>query len=158
MVKYEIRFKLDIEEALEYDKSEQSVEIINIDDTCFDKAFDSKDKIQEFENWWNESAISEDEKIKVLDITYDRDGEDIGILTITLTSKLNSDDEKILMDESVYYLFSLDYPKIYYHVTGTSFEDYWDYHRSTPEQRTINVDYDDNTYISEYSDVSMKII
>lgn len=156
MFKYRVRFKLDIEDALEYDDSEQYAEITEIDDECFDKTFDTDEKIKEFENWYNDGYDSSSEKINVKNIVYDRQDEDTGILEVTLNDKLK--DEKTFADELVTYLFEGDYPTVRYHVTGTTYEDYWDYHRDSPEQRTVNVDYEDSTNVHSFSNVEIEEI
>ena len=55
----------------------------------------------------------------------------------------------------MHYLFEGDWPTIKYHVSGTSWEDYWDYSSDSPEQRTINVDYDDDAYLDSYQNVTI---
>lgn len=152
MFKYKITFDFNIEEVLEYDDSEQSAEITEIDDECFDSTFDNENKIKEFEEWYNDD-LSDEEKVSIVDIVYDRDGEETGILEVTVESELK--EPKIFANEIVNYLFEGDWPKVDYHVNGTSWEDYWDYARSSPEQRTIKVDYDDSASITSYSNVTI---
>lgn len=152
MFKYKITFDFNIEDVLEYDDSEQYAEIIELDDDCFDKTFDTDEKIKEFENWYNDGEIEEN-KITIKDIVYDRADEDTGILEVTLEFELK--DEKTFANELVSYLFEGDWPSVSYHVTGTSYEDYWDYARSSPEQRTIDVDYEDSASITSYSNITI---
>ena len=152
MVTYKITFEFDIENSLEYDSDEQSVDISLLDDKCFDKVFDTKEKINEFQNWFND-GLSENEKIIINNISYDKNGYDEGILKVTLESELK--DEKTFADEIVNYMFEGDTPRVQYQVTGTSYEDYWDYNRESPEQRTVNVDYEDYGYINSYKNVNI---
>lgn len=152
MIKYKITFKFDIEDVLEYDDSEQTAEINEINDECFDETFNNDEKIKEFENWYNDGE-NEENKVIIKDINYDRADEDTGILEVTLESELK--DEKTFASELVSYLFEGDWPSVSYHVTGTSYEDYWDYARSSPEQRTVKVDYEDSANITSYSDVTI---
>lgn len=152
MFKYKITFNFNIEDVLEYDDSEQDVEIEELDDECFDNVFDTDKKIKEFEEWYNDGLDNED-KVSIHDIIYDRDGENIGILEVTTNTELK--EPKIFADELVTYLFEGDWPTVNYHVFGTSYEDYWDYARSSPEQRTIKVDYDDSASITSYSNVTI---
>lgn len=155
MIKYEISFNFDIENVLEYDSDEQNVEILEIDDDCFDKTFDTKEKIKEFQNWFNE-GLTEDEKISIINIRYERDGEDVGILEVLLKSEL--EDTTTFANEIVNYLFEGDYPRLRYHLTGNTVEDYWDYQRDTPEQRLVKLDTEEYANIYRYNNVSIKKI
>ena len=152
MVKYKITFDLDIEDSLEYDSDEQYAEIVEVNDECFDETFDTEDKINEFQDWFNDGML-ENEKISIINIEYDRDGEGTCILDVTTESEIQ--DTNAFAEEIISYLFEGDYPTVDYHVTGTSYEDYWDYARSSPEQRTIRVDYDDSVSIHSYSNVNI---
>ena len=155
MVKYKIMFTLDIEDSLEYDSDEQNAEILEIDDSCFDETFDNKEKIQEFQNWFND-GLSDTEKISLIDIKYTRDEDEICILEVTSESEI--DDKETFANELVYYLFEGDYPIVKYHISGTTYEDYWNYHVDSPDQRPINVDYDTSNEIHSYSKLNIQKI
>ena len=152
MFKYKITFNFNIKEALEYDNVEQDVEIEEIDDECFNDAFNTNKKIKEFEEWYN-TSLNDEDKISINSIVYNRDEEDMGILKVTTNNELK--EPKIFADELVSYLFDGDWPTVKYHVGGTSSEDYWDYSRNSPEQRTINVDYTDSASITSYLNVTI---
>lgn len=152
MNKYEITFMMDVEDALEYDDSEQSAEISYIDDDCFMETFDTPKKIKEFEDWYNADE-SDSNKISIENIIYDSDGE--GQASLEVITKEPLQDENDFATIIVDYLFDGDYPYVHYHVTGTSYEDYWDYDRESPEQRTVEVDYDTSNSIHSYSNVTI---
>ena len=152
MVKYRIAFDFDLDEILDQADYDHHIAVIELNDDCFYELFKTKEDIRKFEEWYNDGLDNED-KVSIDDIIYDRDGDDIGILEVTTNTELK--EPKIFADELVTYLFEGDWPTINYHVFGTSYEDYWDYARSSPEQRTIKVDYDDSASITSYSNVTI---
>lgn len=151
MFKYKISFEFNIDDAIKYD-DELNVDILEINDDCFNEVFNTEEKIKEFQNWYN-VGLSENEKLSILDIIYDRDGEKTGLLTVSLKSKLENEHD--FATELVYYLFEDCTPKIYYHVYGKTWKDDWDYRTNSHVQRTINVDYDDSASITSYSNINI---
>ena len=150
--KYNITFDFNIDDALEYDEDDQNVNIININDDCFNETFDTKDKINKFQDWFNE-AEPEESKISINNIIYDGfDGE--GNLEVTLNSELQ--DEEEFAKSIVSYLFDNDWPKVTYRVSGTGWEDYWDYATTSPGQRDISVDHDDSAYVTSYLNIKIQ--
>lgn len=156
MIRYKITFEFDMESDLDYDKETQDVEILELDDECFDKSFDNLNKIKEFQDEYNNGTSNEDEKVSIINIIYDRAREELGILEVSLESELK--DEKTFADELVYYLFEGDSPKVYYHVYGKSYKDYWDYRHGSPEQREVIIDYDDSADLTSYVNVNIRKI
>ena len=152
MNKYKITFDFDIEEAIDYDSDDYNIEIIEIKDDCFDEMLDTEDKIKEFQNWFNDGML-EPEKLDIIDIVYDRDGEGTGILEVNTEQEIK--DEDTFANELVSYLFEGEHPSIEYHITGTTCEDYWDYYISSPEQRLIDVDREESGTIYSYSNVTI---
>lgn len=155
MIKYKITFDFNIENVLEYDSDEQGVDILEIDDIAFRKAFDTNDKIKEFQDWYN-NGLSEDKQISIINIKYDNDFGETGVLYVTLKTKL--EDELTFAKEIVDYLFEDDLPRVNYHVHGNAYDDYWNYHKDSPDQKTVEVDYDDWASIDSYSNVTITII
>ena len=152
MVKYKITFKFDIEKSLEYSNVyDEKIEIEELNDTCFDSVFNTDEKIKEFEEWYNNGL--DDDKISVNDIIYNKEGEDIGVLEVSLNSELK--EPKIFANEIIDYLFEGECPTVNYHVVGTTSEDYWDYRKDAPEQRSRKVEYDDSADVNSYSNVTI---
>lgn len=153
MNKYEITFELDFEEDLNYDPDEQHIDINYIDDDELLDTFSTDEKIKEFEKWYNEPEDEED-KIIIEDIDIDSDGEGKYYINVTINKKLNN--EKSFAEDIIGYIFDVsNYPRVSYHVTGTTWEDYWDEYRQSPEQRTIKVDYDDSEYVISYTNINI---
>ena len=153
MNKYEITFELDFEEDLNYDPDEQHIDINYIDDDELLDTFSTDEKIKEFEKWYNEPEDEED-KIIIEDIDIDSDGEGKYYINVTINKKLNN--EKSFAEDIIGYIFDVsNYPRVSYHVTGTTWEDYWDGYRQSPEQRTIKVDYDDSEYVISYTNINI---
>lgn len=149
MYKYKITFKFDIDGALSDVNDDYDIDIEEFDDSCFDEVFNSSEKIKEFEKWY-------DEQLNISEIDYTADAEDIGVLIVTMQNKPNN--EKDFAKEIVYYLFESDWPEIKYRVTGTGYEDYWDYWKDTHGQRDVEIDYTESTSIISFSDVTIQLI
>lgn len=157
MFKYLIKFKFDLEDALQYDEEDQQVDILDFDDSVLDHTFDTNEKIKSFEDWYNEDiAKDESEKINLKHVIYDRESDDIGLLEITTEKEINN--KETFANTIVEYLFDASSIKIEYHVSGDSYEDYWNYRSDSPDQRNIEVDYDDMGYIDSYYDVTIEQI
>ena len=146
MVKYKITFEFDIDEILDQ-ADNVSIEIEELNDKSYYDAFSSKEKIKKFESWFN-AAESDNEKIQVFDIKYEGDYDNGGIVVITLESEY--EDLDMLKESILDYLFDIDWPTITAKVSGTTYEDYWDYKRSSPEQRSIDFDTIETYAISSY--------
>lgn len=148
MAKYEIKFDLDFEEDLNYDPDEQHIDINYIDDDKLLDTFSTDEKIKEFEKLYNEFEDEED-KIIFEDIDIDSNGKGKYYINVTVNKELNN--EKYFAEDIIEYIFNVsNYPRVSYHLTGTTWEDYWDGYRQSPEQRTIKVDYDDSEYVRHY--------
>lgn len=152
MVKYKITFDFDLEEPMSYD-DDYSVDILDFDDSSFYDIFDSKEKIKEFENWWNDGSDSDEDKINVIDLYYEGDYDESGEVYITLENEYK--DLEDLKTNILDYLFDNDWPTLRVQITGDSYEDYWDYARSSPEQRSIKVDYEEDFAISHYKNAKI---
>lgn len=155
MAKYEITFKFDIEEILNYDEDEQAVEIDFFDDDCFHEAFDTNEKIKELEEYLNDIQI-ENENIVINDIYYNGEDEDLGVVIVDLKDKLQNPEK--FANEIVSYLFDGECPMVKYHVEGTTSEPYWDHIHSTSRERGIKVSYDDSGTVKDYYKVKIKEI
>lgn len=154
MAKYEIKFDLDFEEDLNYDPDDQYIDNISIDDDCILDAFSTDEKVKEFEDWYNEGFDNEEDYIKFEYLDCDSDDE--GQYCINLTTNKPLEDEKSFAKEMIDYIFDAnDYPYVSYHVSGVAYEVYWDGYRQSPEERKVNVDFDDSEYVRHYTNLEI---
>lgn len=152
MAKYKITFDFNLDEIMDYD-DDVHVNIQEIDDQVFYNAFSSKEKVQEFEEWYNKDADSNEEIIKVIDIEYEGDYDTSGIVYVNLESDYKYPD--ILKDNILNYLFDIDYPIVEVEISGTTYEDYWDYKKDSPEQRTVKFDNIETYSITSYNNAKI---
>lgn len=152
MFKYKISFEFDLDDVFRYDGDNQHTEINDIDDDCFQKAFSSKENINEFEEWFNDGLKDED-KISVISIKYNPYNELNGELLVTLSYKLK--DMQSFAKELVNYLFEGDTPLVNYHVNEINYKDDWDYHNDSHIQKRVEMEYDDSASIDSYKNVKI---
>lgn len=154
MTKYKVTFDFDIKEALEseYDVDEQSAEILDIDDSCFNDIFNTRDKIKEFEDWYN-VGLSNEEKITISDINYEPHGSESGIFNISINSELKTPKE--FANEMLEYIYDSDCPRIHYQVTGTSGQDAWDYKSGSYNEISVDIDYEDWISVGSYCNINI---
>ena len=150
MVKYRITFDFDLDEILDQADSDHHIDIIELNDDCFYELFKTKEDIQKFEEWYNDGATSEDEKIKVIDVDYEGDYDYSSIIDITLENEISNNELNYLKDGILDYIFDLKYPTLYTNEYGYSYEMYWNGSRQEPDERKVNFDYDETYSISQY--------
>ncbi len=150
MVKYKVTFEFDLDDILDQVDSDHHIDIEELDDQCFFNLFKSKDDIKQFEDWYNDSAESDDEKIKVNDIIYDGDYETESEIEIILENEIPESEEENLKDGILDYMFDSDYPTLRTYEYGTSYEMYWNGARQEPDERKYSFEYDESYSISQY--------
>lgn len=153
MVNYKISFNFNLED-LSTDNSEDKIdiEILEIDDSCFDDIINDSTKIKEFENIYNEN-LDDENKVSILNVTYDKFEEEVGILKVTTKSELK--EPKMFAEELVNYMFEEECPTVYYNISGTVTEPYWDYTKSSSDERNKNIDYEDSISIDKFFNVTI---
>lgn len=151
--KYLIKFDFDLSDVLDKQDDDCNIEILELNDECFDKVISDSNDIKEFEDWYND-GVEQNEQISVKDISYERQDDYVGGITIILNNELAGDKETFAK-AVVEYFFETDWPTVEYNASGTTYEDYWDYARSSPEQRDVKFDYNDSESISSYDNVTI---
>lgn len=151
--KYLIKFDFDLSNILDKEDDDSTVEILELNDDCFEKVISSSDDIKEFEEWYND-GVEPDEYISVKDISYERQYDYVGKITVVLNNEIVGDKDDFAK-AVVEYFFETEWPIVEYNISGTTYEDYWDYYRSSPEQRDVKFDYDDKESVSSYDNVTI---
>ena len=143
MTKYKIDFEYDLE-PIEEENDEGMYQINYVDVDKFEDSFDNKEKIENFNDWYNSNFTEDDEEyIKIENIDLEV-GDEGGYLIITINRELNEEEQEELKSDTLFYLFD-DYdnaPTFNVNFTGKAYRDVWNYTRDEPDQAPYNYDYD----------------
>jgi len=146
-VKYKISFKYDMSEI---DDNDSNVEIDDVDDMMLFDIFKTPEKINEFQNWFNENDPT---PINVINIEGDQieDG-----FSYIITLAADYEDNQYLGESLVDYVFESDNPVLDVHFTGVGYEDKFD---PTTQHGHYQVDkpYDYNDKITVYNYTNLTI-
>lgn len=152
MVKYKVSFKFDLDEALGQIDRDHNVDVEELDDGCFYNLFNTTEKIKTFEEWYNNSCDSDEDKIIVKDIIYDGDWEDAADVLIYLEDELPANQLDDFKDSIMEYLFEDDRPILYVHEYGVDWRPCWDGYRQEPSEERYEYDNYESYSIDSYYD------
>lgn len=147
--KYSIKFDIDVEHALDdeglsLDDDEIEVTITDIDDSSFDKAFNNKEELEQFEKSLNEGF---EEEIKIVEIFYNGFADEYtGEVLVTLTNELKELQD--FAEEIIMYLYENNEPTFNYDANGITWSMAWSYHADGPVEEKHN--FEDSGTLTAY--------